>query len=147
MLQPHTLQRLQYLIEIIPGKLLSIPEEEFAQKPVPEKWSKKEILGHLIDSAANNHQRFVRTQFEDIPAISYDQNGWNHYSYYNQMDQRQLVQFWEIYNRHLLTLASHIPAEFLERKCRTNAGEVTLQWLVEDYVVHMEHHLKQLTEY
>ncbi len=45
-------------------------------KLFPNKWSKKEIIGHLINSATNNHQRFVRCQFETIPKIVYDQNKW-----------------------------------------------------------------------
>ncbi|MGQ0827780.1 MAG: hypothetical protein ACT4ON_05245 [Bacteroidota bacterium] len=80
------LNRLQHLCDTIPGLLSKIPENDFTNKPRPGKWSKKEILGHLIDSATNNHQRFVRAQFENIPQISYDQNNWNACSRYNQIN-------------------------------------------------------------
>lgn len=72
--------------EIIPPLLTAIGEPAFSTKPAPEKWSKKEIIGHLIDSATNNHQRFVRAQFEPTPQIYYDQNKWNEYSYYDRME-------------------------------------------------------------
>lgn len=68
-----SVQRLQYLIDIIPEKLAGINEREFGLKPAVTKWSKKEMLGHLIDSATNNHQRFIRVQYENAPVIVYDQ--------------------------------------------------------------------------
>ena len=73
----NIVDRLQYLCDAIPSLIKQIPEQEFSHKSAPGKWSKKEILGHLIDSATNNHQRFVRAQFEDTPFIIYDQDNWN----------------------------------------------------------------------
>jgi hypothetical protein len=90
------LNRLQHLITNIPAKLLAIPEEEFSRKPAPGKWSKKEIIGHLIDSATNNHHRFIRAQFEDVPTITYQQNDWNAASRYNDMEGRHVISFWQI---------------------------------------------------
>ena len=66
----ESIKRLQYLCEEIPVLLSIIPEQDFTHKSAPEKWSKKEILGHLIDSATNNHQRFIRAQFENVPSIN-----------------------------------------------------------------------------
>src|SRR6185503_8328289 len=96
------LDQLQYLVDTIPGILKNIPENEFSGKPAPDKWSKKEIIGHLIDSATNNHHRFVRAQFEEAPIILYDQDEWNNHGYYQKMDGHQLITFWEMYNRHIL---------------------------------------------
>jgi hypothetical protein len=144
-----SIDRLIYLTRIIPELLDRIPDEEFSLKPGKEKWSKKEILGHLIDSASNNHQRFVRIQFEDVPVISYDQNLWNSHSYYYDLDKNHLIHFWEIYNRHLAEIVKRIPAEKLSRtsKTRDDRETVTLQFLFIDYVSHMEHHLKQMVNY
>jgi hypothetical protein len=142
------LQRLHYLCDVIPSLLYKTSEEDFSFKPKPEKWSKKEILGHLIDSAANNHQRFIRVQFEEVPTIFYDQNKWNALSHYNEMGSEQLIQFWTLYNKHLLHILQHIPEENLERKCNTGEpAPVSLQWLIEDYVKHLEHHLHQIVQY
>lgn len=136
--------RLNYLLDHIPAKLLAIDAADFSRKPAPGKWSQKEIIGHLIDSAANNHQRFVRAQFEDIPYIKYDQDNWNAASRYNDMDGTHVIQFWEQYNRHLIEVVKRIPEQDMQRLCN-NGGEipVTLAWLLEDYVKHMEHHLRQ----
>ena len=143
-----TIQRLQYLCTALPDLLTTIPEEEFVYKPAPNKWSKKEILGHLIDSAVNNHQRFVRIQFEDTPAITYNQDNWNDHSYHNQMDLNHLIKFWELYNRHLVELIKLIPEEMLLRESKTDDEKiVTLEWLIDDYVHHLEHHLKQIVSY
>lgn len=140
--------RLRYLTTIIPAKLVAIDEAVFSFKPAPGKWSKKEILGHLIDSATNNHQRFIRAQYEDVPHISYDQNKWNELSKYNAMDSHHLIEFWTLYNNHLVELINRIPKENLARECNTGGSKpVTLLWLIDDYVRHLEHHLKQLVDY
>ncbi len=131
----------------VPSLLNAIDEHTFSSKPYPEKWSKKEILGHLIDSAANNHQRFIRIQFEDIPVISYDQNKWNSFSYHNRMDSRQLIQFWTSYNKQIAELFKYIPEDALNRKCIAGGNEVSLEFLIVDYVSHLEHHLKQIVNY
>ncbi|NSL86776.1 DinB family protein [Chitinophaga sp. Mgbs1] len=143
-----TLQRLDWLCQTIPPLLEAIGEEAFAFKPMPAKWSKKEILGHLIDSATNNHQRFVRAQFEDTPAIGYNQNDWNKYSYYHQIDSTQLIRFWTSYNMQLLALLHQMPPHMFDRTCYAGSPEqVTLSFVATDYVAHLEHHLRQLVDY
>ncbi len=144
----NTISRLQYLCDTIPSLIRQIPDEEFFHKPAPGKWSKKETLGHLIDSATNNHQRFVRGQFENTPFIVYDQDNWVTCSRYNDMPGSHVIAFWESYHRHLIEVIKYIPAESLSRTCKTNEPEpVTLQWLIEDYVKHQEHHLRQIVAY
>src|SRR5688572_28212730 len=100
----ENLERLEYLCKRVPTLLRNISEANISFKPRPGKWSKKEILGHLIDSATNNHHRFIRGQFEKVPFIAYDQNKWNEYSYYNQINTEQLIQFWTSYNLQLIEL-------------------------------------------
>jgi hypothetical protein len=142
------IQRLQYLCTTIPPLLSKIKEDNFSSKPSSDKWSKKEILGHLIDSATNNHQRFVRVQFEHVPTISYDQIKWNSHTHYNQIDSKHLISFWAAYNLHLVELIKLIPKDNLTRECNIGRDTpVTLQWLIDDYVRHLEHHLKQIVEY
>jgi len=146
-LQP-TIDRLTYICNTIPAILKAIPDADFSHKPTPGKWSKKEILGHLIDSATNNHQRFVRVQFEETPFIIYNQDNWNLFSHHQDIPGSQVITFWELYNRYLLEIIKRIPANLLQRKCKTNeSSDVTLQWIIEDYVVHMEHHLHEIVNY
>jgi hypothetical protein len=141
-------KQLLHLCEIIPPLLSAIPETDFSFKPGPEKWSKKETLGHLLDSAANNHQRFVRVQFEKEPLIVYDQNAWNQYSYHQKMNSSALINMWSTYNKHLAELMTRIPQEHLQNKCQVgNSTYVTLAFLIEDYITHMEHHLRQIVKY
>ena len=139
------LHQLQGILNAYPTRLKGINEAIFSSPPAPGKWSRKQIIGHLIDSATNNHQRFVRGQFEDKPAISYNQEDWNQYSYYSSMDSGQLIGFWEMYNRHLVELIKRIPPDLMQREC-TMSDESTwsIAKLFEDYVRHLEHHLRQV---
>jgi hypothetical protein len=140
-----TASRLEQLSRGIPRLLKAIKEEQFSEKPAPEKWSKKEILGHLIDSATNNHQRFIRVQFEDCPFIAYNADLWNANSYHQTMATEALIDFWAAYNLHLATVIRAIPEENLQRTCQTGENEThTLEFLITDYVAHLEHHLHQI---
>jgi hypothetical protein len=142
-----TIDRFTYVLNTVPPLLHKLDETSFSIKPAPGKWSKKEILGHLIDSASNNHQRFVRAQFEDTPAIAYDQDKWNEFSYHYHMRKDDLIDFWLDHNRYLLKLIKHIPNFMLSKKVKVGDQIHNLQFIIEDYVVHMEYHLKQIVDY
>lgn len=139
-----TISRFKDILNTAPDLLRAVGEEDFMKKTLPGKWSKKEILGHLIDSAANNHHRFVRGQFEHAPEITYDQNKWNEFSYYQDMESRQLIVFWTFYNEHLLELMLRIPDGKLMRPVKIGNEFQRLDDLIIDYVAHLEHHLRQI---
>ena len=121
---------------------------EFDHKPSPTKWSKKEILGHLVDSAQNNLQRFVRGQYENIPKIVYTQDEWVKLQHYKDYEKEELIQLWVSLNLHLCrTLSLMDPANY-ERQCDTGKPDTelhTLSFLADDYLKHMRHHLEQIT--
>ncbi|MBV8252123.1 MAG: DinB family protein [Chitinophaga sp.] len=140
--------RLEWLLNTVAWRLERWTEAEWNTPYAPGKWTKKQVLGHLIDSATNNHQRFVRIQFEDTPVIRYAQNDWNTYSYHTQQDGEMLVATWKQYNVFLLALLRQIPESALERTGIGGEGQpFTLAYIVDDYVDHMEHHLNQIIEY
>jgi len=138
-------------------KLREISEAESRVSRAPDKWSPKQIVGHLIDSAANNHQRFVRAQFtNDLVFSGYQQEDWVNVQRYNDEPWPQLVDLWASYNLHLVHLISVIPTETLTRP-RTNHNldqiawqavsrnqPTTLDYFVRDYVGHMHNHLRQI---
>jgi DinB superfamily len=143
-----SLTRLEFLCRIIPAKLAEFKEEEWTARPSPEKWSKKEILGHLIDSATNNHHRFVRAQFEDRPLITYNADDWVAASHYQNLPVRHMLYFWQLYNLHIALIIHQLPEAVMERECNSGDEEPhTLAWLFDDYVVHLEHHLREMVEY
>jgi hypothetical protein len=109
-------------------------------------WSRKEILGHLIDSAANNHQRFVRGQLDrELISPGYAQNEWVERERFNDREWPDLVQLWLAYNRHLLHVMSHAAPDRLGTTVRVGSDDpVTLEFVMIDYVRHMKHHLEQL---
>lgn len=143
-----SIERLEFLCKKIPQLLGGIEESSFSLKLNPEKWSKKQIIGHLIDSATNNHHRFVRGQFETIPTIVYNQVEWNKNNYYQQMKSSQIIDFWSAYNKQILELIKQIPKEKLNYKVNTGGdNSATIHFLFNDYVKHLEHHLKQVVSY
>jgi len=143
----NAINRLNAILRFAPTLLSDISAEEMSEKPAPDKWSKKEILGHLIDSATNNHQRFVRGQFELNPEIGYHTDNWVRFNYYQDMEIQQMISFWAIYNRQLLELIKRIPVEHITREVRIGNNLQPLGFLVADYVEHLEHHLKQIINY
>lgn len=141
------IHRLNTIIDKVPQILREISEDEISIKPSPNKWSKKEVLGHLVDSATNNHQRFIRGQFELTPEIRYDQNKWIEFSFYQEIESKQIINFWTVYNQQLVELIKRIPSDNLTKQIRVGENLVTLEFLIVDYVAHLEHHLKQIIDY
>lgn len=142
-----TLEKFDKIINETPDKILSIDEKTFSEKVSEEKWSKKEILGHLVDSASNNHHRFVKIQFEDEPFLikEYEQDNWVAVQKYKDENTKRLLSLWKHYNMHLYHIISIIPTNQLTKKCKIDENRTeTLQWLIEDYVNHNQHHLNQI---
>jgi hypothetical protein len=144
-------------IEAAATRLLSLSEAESERRGAGGGWSAKETLGHLIDSAANNHQRFVRAQFrDDLDFAGYEQDEWVAAQHYQEAAWPRLVELWRLYNLHLLHVVSRIPAEKLlqprsphslhriafKRLDETEAA--TLEYLIRDYLEHLKHHLEQI---
>ena len=126
--------------------LRSIVAAEAAQPLALGKWSPHQVIGHLIDSAANNHQRFVRAQ--EGPALvfpAYGQDHWVTCQHYEDRPWSDLTGFWHAYNHHLAHLIGQIPEDRRNVSCTigTNAP-VTLGFLAHDYLVHLRHHLGQV---
>jgi hypothetical protein len=138
--------RLRETVESGSSRLMSISDAEAARRPGPGKWSKKEILGHLIDSAANNHQRFIRAQqVDELIFPGYEQEAWVGLQDPNSRSWTELVDLWRLYNLHLAHVLARVPTSKQEVQCRIGASEpVTLAFLMEDYLRHLQHHLSQL---
>ena len=137
--------QLESIIDEHIAALHAIPESEMIHKPSPSKWSKKEILGHTIDSAQNNIRRFIVAQYEEIPAISYNQDAWVIITDYQHYDLSNLIDLWRLLNKHISVILKNTSAEAAKRKCQT--GDLhTLEWLAQDYVKHLRHHLHQVLE-
>lgn len=143
---PDAKERLRFAVRTLPGILAGFSEAESEQRPSPERWTKKEVLGHLIDSASNNHQRFVRGQLasgQEFPG--YDQVQWVRLQDYQGARWADLIDLWRAYNTHILHVAEGMSAEGQRATCRVGGGaEVTLAGLFVDYVDHLEHHLRKM---
>ncbi|MDZ4686860.1 MAG: DinB family protein [Planctomycetaceae bacterium] len=129
-------------------ELRTLDAELVRQRPEPARWSIQEVVGHLIDSAANNHQRFVRAQFTtELVFPKYEQNEWIDSQAYNDADWLELLDLWVAYNRHLAHVIRRVPDSALEVRCTIgNYAPATLHFLMTDYVVHLRHHLQKIAE-
>src|SRR5579864_4704892 len=116
----NTIESLREIISVNTPKLRLINEQTYTAKPRPGKWSKKEILGHLVDSAQTNIRRFVVTQYEEIQKIIYQQDEWVRAADYNQYPTHDLISLWFLLNNHICIVLSNMPPESAERKCATN---------------------------
>lgn len=112
----------------------------------PEKWSKNEILGHLIDSANNNIQRFVRGTYDHKFKVVYHQDEWVAAQHYNMADTKELIQHWYLINKQIVRILMHYPPDRKDILCDTGKKDVsycTMEFLANDYIDHLEYHLKQ----
>ena len=150
-------QLLNKIIANANDQIDQLTDHEVAFKPTPEQWSKKELVGHLIDSAYNNHQRFLRASTQDdLIFQGYDQNNWVVMNNYQKRDWEALVATWVTANAHLGQLIDGLPSALLNRPtpkhnfhhiCMNRIHEketTTLAYLIWDYLFHLEHHLIQL---
>jgi hypothetical protein len=134
------------VLQSAPRRLVDIADADAERKPAPGRWSKKEILGHLIDSASNNHQRFVRAQFSarlQFPA--YEQESWVSSQAYATEPWADLVNLWLLYNRHLLHVLRHMPEE--ARANQVSIGgkpSITVEAMATSYLDHLNNHLAQI---
>lgn len=156
-MNPPYAETLRTTVTAAAATLLTISDDASARRPAPGKWSAREILGHLIDSAANNHRRFVRAENQpDLVFDGYDQEAWVQRQGYAEAPWPELVTLWRVYNLHLARVMTLIPAEVRERPHRRhNLHEVawrpvppdqpaTLDYFMADYVDHLRHHLAQI---
>jgi hypothetical protein len=152
---PAAMQHLHRFIEEIPGRLAAFSIDELRARPAPGKWSKQEILGHLIDSAINNLKRFTDIQAMPQPyqVIRYQQDALVQVNDYQQLPLAHLLQLWQLLNRQIIYVVDRIrPAQLslllLPPTPQPPKGGVeetrTLEWLIVDYVLHMEHHWRQV---
>ncbi len=129
-------------------RLLALGEARASASRGEGKWVRKEILGHLIDSAANNHQRFVRARFVDsFTWPGYQQDEWVAVHGYRERPWADLVDLWTVLNTHLAFAMDSVPAERLATPCIIGGDPpAPLGWWMDDYVRHMRHHLAQILD-
>jgi hypothetical protein len=129
-------------------KIKAIPEDEFSKKLQANKWSRKEVLGHLIDSAQNNLRRFICGQYENIPPkIVYEQDFWVNSNDYQSAPARDIVTLWKLSNERIVAVLMNMPSDTYSKKCDTEKNFEalhSLEWLAKDYIRHLKHHLNQI---
>lgn len=138
--------RLAAEVQVAMPRLRTISDAQSSLPRGPGRWSGKQILGHLIDSAANNHQRFVRMQAESGLALpGYAQEHWVASQRYQERSWADLIELWSAYNRHLAHMLAVIPESARSARCTIGGGpSFTLSYVALDYVGHLQHHLGQI---
>ena len=139
-------QRLRTAITEEERGLRDIPEASAGAMPKPAAWSRKEELGHLIDSATNNRVRFINAALHGAYAgPSYDGNGWVTMGGYQEMPWSHLIELWKASNLALAAVIERVPDDRFSAECRIgDAQPVTLEFLIDDYILHMQHHLDHI---
>lgn len=144
----RAITRLNQHIEDVPAQLSDLSDDEWQAKQ-PRKWSRKELLGHLVDSALNNLKRFTEAQFGPEPYTfsSYRQNELVMVNGYQNLPVDHLLILWQSLNRQIVYVVGELPESARQRKVMVKGSDGpprSLSWLIEDYVGHMEHHLETL---
>jgi hypothetical protein len=145
----ETVIELGLIIRKYEAKLKHVSEADFTLKASAEKWSKKEELGHLIDSAHNNLRRFIVSQYEWVPKVVYDQNAWVRISNYQNQSSADLISLWFLLNKQICEVLRTMPESAQEKFSNTGKEKEelhTLTWLAKDYVKHLLHHVHHILE-
>ena len=143
-----TISELNNIISDYSVKISAISEQAFSAKPSSNKWSKKEVLGHLIDSAQNNLRRFICGQYEaKPPKIAYEQDFWVKANDYQSKPTADVIALWKLVNEQLCSVLATMPSSNYTLSCDTGKQTEQLRsllWLAEDYVKHLKHHINQI---
>jgi DinB superfamily len=139
-------EKLVRTVQSAEGKLRQVSEAESNTPVLKGGWSRKQVIGHLIDSASNNHQRFVRVTLQgSLEFPGYDQDGCVRVQAVQNAPWPLLVSLWTDYNLYLAHVIANLPADKLKAHCQIGEDEpVTLRFLAEDYLAHLLHHLGQI---
>lgn len=151
----HYVDELRQTVNDVTPRLLALGDAS-ATRPAPGKWSPREIIGHLVDSASNNHQRFVRGQLQDdLVFPGYAQEDWVRIGRYQDASWQELVTFWQLFNLQIARVMEGTPEDIRKRPRPRHSFDVigvpikdgeaaTLEHVMSDYVVHLQHHLRQI---
>lgn len=136
------ISQLHQLLDRVPPALRSISEEKASAGSGPDKWTAKQELGHLLDSAVVNHYRWVRVLSEDSPTLpGYDGPSWVNLHNYKDRGWSDLIDTWVRMNEHMFMLAEGISASGWQRLAIFDAKPATLEFMLNDYVHHAADHL------
>jgi DinB superfamily len=136
------------VVDVAASELRTVDDTRAGSKLEPDVWSAKEILGHLIDSASNNHQRFVRAQLaSELSFPEYEQNAWVATQDYRTRPWPEVIDLWVLYNHHLAHIIRRIPDAAAGVPCRIGTNEaISLSAMAQAYVAHVRHHLEQVQQ-
>jgi hypothetical protein len=140
------LQLTETINEFQAKKLQSI---DWDTRPLPGKWSNKEIVGHLIDSAMINLQRFIRCTYEENFRLIYEQEAWVAVQRYQESDIDDIIDLWILINKQIIKVLTNYPLNRLGALCDNSKLEPNLQsvtWLANDYLGHLRHHINQIKQ-
>lgn len=141
----NSILQLEGIISKYSFLLQELTEETASNKPAPGKWSKKELIGHMIDSAQNNIRRFIVAQYETRPAISYAQDHWVNAADYQHYPLHDIIHLWALLNKHMVRVLKNIPASMYSNEVLTGNLH-SIEWLAADYNKHLLHHLHQVLD-
>ncbi|WP_407484852.1 DinB family protein [Elizabethkingia miricola] len=140
-------QILRTIIDTELKRFETVSEDEWSYKASPEKWSRKEIIGHLCDSAFTNIRRFVVTQYKENENIVYDQDEWVKAQNYQNIPTAEVINLWKSLNYQIVHIVENMPDEALQRTSDTSKATpeiLTLEVLIKGYIDHLHHHLKTI---
>lgn len=143
----NTTAELETLLQSVPRRFRELDRAEMVRPRSEGKWSRLQILGHLCDSAIHNLSRFIQIQdqAEPMSIIPYKQERWVEAMQYAKASPEEVIGLWLSLNQSVVRVISNLPPASLSRACQLADGSmVTLEWLIEDYLAHMKHHLQQL---
>ena len=113
----------------------------------PDKWSVKEVLGHLCDSERIFAYRLLRIARADAtPLPGFDENAYVPAADFDARPLAELVREFQAIRASTITLAEGLPSVGWERRGQASGKSITTRALAYIMVGHVTHHLAVLRD-
>lgn len=133
--------------ETVPAVLLAVPREREQHRYAPEKWTIKEVIGHIADAERIFAYRLLRIARGDAtPLPGFEEKGYVLHGGFAGRSLADITDEWVAARRATLALVRGLADDAWERRGTASGMGVSARALLYIIVGHVAHHMNVLKE-